>query len=196
MPFIFLSEQHHLTLEDLQDGPFYTNDRALSYIVQVPNRYAPVWCEYTGNRLEYHSWTNPISGRIYEKTHPLGFTEKSDNSFFDGFYEITPIDLTFRKGEAWCPDKTNQKIPVEKTDQPSIWNPFYQRYDPPCNRDEHDCDVLIPKIKYDRHESVHKIFEKDIDLFTTVYCPCCICKRCHNVHEWDCDNDSSRTMEL
>ena len=143
--------------------------------------------------LEYHSWTNPISGWVYE-THPLSLTKK-DGSFFEGFYEITPIEgLTFGEGEAWCPD-TNQKIHVEKTDAQSVWNPFFQRYDPPCDRDEHDCDSN--RIKYVvTPELVHEIFKEDIDLFTKVYCPCCICKSCHKIHEWDCVGYSSHTSEL
>lgn len=195
MTIFFLPEQHPLTLESLPDGRFYTKDWSLS-IVKVPHGCAPVLCEYTGDRKnKNHSWTNPISGNFYE-TKPLGLTE-TDDSLYQGFYEITRIEgLTFGEGEAWCHD-TNQKIHVEKTDHRSIWNPFFQRYDPPCNRNEHDCDPLNRKIKYVvTHESVHEIFEEDIDLFTKVYCPCCICKSCHKIHVWDCVGHSSHTSEL
>ena len=201
MIFFFLQKQHPLKRKDL-DSRFYT--KSCSITVLVPYGYAPVSCAYTGDWTnEGHSWRNPISWKFYT-THPLGLTE-TDGSFFEDFYELTKINALigkkgrenwiFRKGERWSPETNEISFPFIFPDLKLVWNPFYQRYDPPCNRNEHDCDV-IPKIKCDTRESVHEIFEKDIDLFTTVYCPCCICKRCHNVHEWDCDNDSSRTMEL
>ena len=119
--FFYLQKQHPQTLESLPNGRFYTKDN--SNIVQVPHGCAPVWCPYNGDSSDDHYWTNPISGRVHE-THPLGLTT-SDSSFFEGFYEITAIEgLTFSEGEAWDPDK-NSKIPVEKTDPRSIWNPFF-----------------------------------------------------------------------
>ena len=181
MTFFFLLKQHHLTLEKLPDGLFYTKDWVQSSIVQIPPRCAPVSCEYTGDWTDGgHSWTNPISGRVYE-THPLGLT-KQDGSFFDGFYAITAIveGLTFEEGESWCPD-TNQKIRVGKTDKLSIWNPFFKRYDPPCHR----CDSN--RIKYDFvNESFHEIFLDDMTIFYEVYCACCSCKYCSKIHIGTC----------
>lgn len=182
MTFFFLPKQHPLTLGKLPDGLFYTKDWSRSYIVQVPYGCAPVWFEYNGDYTdEGHSWTNPISGQVHT-THPLGLT-MSDSSFFEGFYEITAIEgLTFNEGESWDPDK-NSKIPVEKTKAQSVWNPFFQRYDPPCNGDPSVCDPT--KINYDVHcwDMFHKIFTGDMTTFTKVYCKCCICKYCNEIHE-------------
>jgi len=182
MTFFFLPKQHHLTLASLPDGRFYTKDWLLSYIVQVQNGCAPVWCEYTGDWTD-NSWTNPISGLVYEK-HPLGLT-KSDGAFFDGFYEITEIKgLTFGEGDAWCPD-TNQKIRVEKTDAQSVWNPFFQRYDPPCDRDTVEC--CSNRIKYDFvNESFDGIFTNNMTIFYEVYCTCCRCEYCSEIHIGTC----------
>ena len=177
MTFFFLQQQHHLTLESLPDGRFYERDN--SNIVQVHYGCAPVWCEYTDDWTnEGHSWTNPISDQVHH-THPLGLT-MSDSSFFDGFYQITKIDgLTFKEGEAWCPD-TNQKICVENTNPLNIWNPFFQRYDPPCNGDPSVCDPT--KINYDVWNMFHKIFTGDMTTFTKVYCKCCFCEKCGDIH--------------
>ena len=179
MTFFFLPEQHPLTLDSLPDGRFYT--KGYFYIVKVHYGCAPVWCEYTDDLMnEGHSWVNPISGRVHT-THPLGLTT-SDSSFFEGFYEITTIEgLTFKEGEAWCPD-TNQKICVENTNPLNIWNPFFQRYDPHCNRCSYMCDPT--KINYDVHcwDSFHKIFTGDMTTFTNVYCKCCFCEKCDDIH--------------
>jgi hypothetical protein len=188
MTFFFLPKQHPLTLKDLPDGLFYTKDWVQSSIVQIPPRCAPVWCAYTGDWTDGgHSWTNPISGRVYE-THPLGLT-KQDGSFFDGFYEITAIEgLTFKVGEAWCSD-TNQKIRVEKTDVRSIWNPFFQRYDPPC-----DCWLNRGKVKKEISSSSDRgsymYFDKFTQcphLFFDVYCNCGM--RDNREHHTDSDSD-------
>lgn len=185
MTFFFLPKQHHLTLNSLLDGRFYTKD--CSDIVRVPNGCAPVWCEYTGDSLEDHSWTNPISGQVH-KTPPLGLTE-SDGAFFDGFYEITSIEgLTFGEGDAWCLE-TNQKIRVEKTDARSIWNPFFQRYDPPCDRNTYECNPHRLKYKYDfMNESFHEFFteNENMHLFYEVYCACCCCEDCSKIHIGTC----------
>lgn len=202
MIFFFLQKQHPLTRKDL-DSRFYT--KSCSITVIVPYSYAPVSCEYIGDRKnKSHSWRNPISGNFYT-THPLGLTE-TDGSFFEDFYELTKINALigkkgrenwiFRKGERWSPETNEISFPFIFSDPKLVWNPFSQRYDPPCNRNEHDCDVLIPKIAYDTHESVHEIFEEDIGLLTEVYCPCCICRTCHKIHEWDCVGYSSHTSEL
>ena len=176
--FFYLPNQHPLTLETLPDGRFYPKD--WSYIVDVPHGCAPVWCAYSGDLTdESHSWTNPISGKVYE-THPLGLTT-CDTSFFEGFYEIIAIEgLTFGEGEAWCPD-TNQKIRVEKTEPRSIWNPFFKRYDPPCHR----CNPR--RIKYDFvNESFHEIFLDHMTIFYEVYCACCSCDYCSKIHIGTC----------
>ena len=178
MPNFYLPKQHPQTLESLPNGRFYTKDN--SNIVQVPHGCAPVWCEYTDYLMnEGHSWVNPISGRVHT-THPLGLTT-SDISFFEGFYEITAIEGTFGEGEAWCPD-TNSKIPVEKTDPQSIWNPFFQRYDPPCKCGQ------AHGTNYDfMNESFHEIFLDDImTIFYEVYCKCCSCEFCSEIHIGTC----------
>jgi hypothetical protein len=172
MTFFYLLEQHPQTLERLPDGLFYTKDWSQSYIVPVPYRCAPVWCEYTGDFTnEGHSWTNRISGRVHT-THPLGLKEL-DGSFFDGFYEITQIEgLTFDEEEAWCPN-INQKIHVEKTDSKSIWNPFFQRYDRRCN------NLNCNKVKIEMESSPDRgsylyldMFTQCPHLFSDVYCVC------------------------
>lgn len=179
MTFFFLPKQHPRTLEDLPNGRFYTN--YWDYIVPVPHGCAPVWYEYTGDWTdEGHSWTNQMSDQVHT-THPLYFTVNSDNSFFEGFYEITPIEgLTFGEGEAWCPD-TNQKIHIEKMDVRSIWNPFFQRYGQYCDRDTYGCNPH--RIKYDyENDSFDEIFTDNMDQFFEVYCVCCCCKYCNKIH--------------
>jgi len=178
--YLYLPKPHLLKMEDLLDGRFYIKDQLLGSTLPVPNDCAPVFCEYDWTD-EGHSWKNPISGTVYT-THPLSLTEP-DCFFFDGFYEITKIDegLTFREGEAWCPD-TNQKVHVEKTDPTSIWNPFFQRYDEQCNRHTEDCDPL--RIEYNSEtEDFHRSFNGDMTQFLNVYCRCSICQYCNRVHE-------------
>lgn len=188
MTFFFLPEQHHLTLEVLPDGQFYTRDWSQSYTVQVPYRCAPVWCEYTGDWTdEGHSWTNPISGQVRE-THPLGLTI-SDSSFYDGFYEITTIKgLTFEEGESWCPD-TSAKIHVEKTDARSIWNPFFQRYDQSCNK-HFSCKGVKKEMESssDRGSYLYlDMFTLRRALFLNVYCECGL--KDSYEHHTDSDSD-------
>ena len=184
MTFFFLPKQHPQTLESLPDGRFCTNECSRSYIVEVPHGCAPVWCEYTGNwTKEDHSWTNPISGQVHT-THPLDFQRKSC-LFFDNFVEITQIKgLTFGEGEAWCPD-TNQKIHIEKTDQMSIWNPFFQRYDEPCPKNNSEC--VRNRIHYDFVEhNIHEMFKDNMSLFFKVYCPCSRWIHCKDFHLETC----------
>jgi hypothetical protein len=169
--FFYLPNQHPLTLETLPDGRFYRKD--WSYIVQVPHCCAPVWCAYTGDLTdEGYSWTNQISCKVYE-THPLCLTT-SDDSFFEGFYEITPIEgLTFCEGEVWCPD-TNTKIHIEKTDPMSIWNPFFQRYDPQCVN-TWQCKNVKKEMSSSSDCGSYLYFDMFIDcqhLFFDVYCNC------------------------
>jgi hypothetical protein len=192
MTFFFLPKYHPITVEDLQDGIFYIPDQLLGLVCPVPNDHAPVWCEYIGFTTGHDSWKNPISGKIYE-THPLGLTER-DSSFFEGFYELTQIEgLNFREGEAWC-FKTNSQVMVEKPDPMSVWNPFLQQYDQPCDRNERDCDS--ERIAYNfLTNKIHELFTHNMDQFFEVYCQCCRCKSCRNVHEWDCADASYRTME-
>lgn len=179
--FFYLPKQHPQTLESLPHGRFYTKDN--SNIVQVPHGCAPVWCPYNGDSSDDHYWTNPISGRVHE-THPLGLMFMMDDSFTGGFYEITQIEgLTFGEGEVWCSD-TNQKIRVEKTDVRSIWNPFFQRYDPPC-----DC-FRSGKVKkeMDRGSYMHfNIFIQCRPLFFDVYCNCWM--RDNREHQSGSDSD-------
>jgi hypothetical protein len=190
--FFYLPKQHPQTLESLPNGRFYTKDN--SNIVQDPHGCAPVWCEYNGNWTnECHYWENPISGRVHT-THPLGLTT-SDSSFFDGFYEITQIEgLTFREGEAWCL-KTNQMVRVEKTDQTSIWIPFFQEYDQPCDRNEHDCESHRSKYDFSKNR-FHEFFSDDMNEFFKYYCRCCRCQKCLEIHLWDCIGVSSRTKDF
>lgn len=183
MTFFFLPKQHPLNLESLPDSRFYTKDH--DCIVQVPNGCAPVWCAFKYDYIKKKDyWENPISGHVHQ-THPLGLTDET-TSFFDGFYEITPIKgLTFVEGESWCPD-TNQKIHVEKTDARSVWNPFFQRYDPPCDRDTDFCDS--GGINYDLFkESFHRLLDFNMKTFYAVYCKCCKCPHCSEIHEGSCE---------
>ena len=177
----YLPQQHPLTLDSLPDGRYYTKNH--DCIVLIPPNCALFWCPYTGDFTdEDHSWTNPKS-RLVHTTHPLGFTVNSDNSFFDGFYEITEIEVTFGEGDKLCPD-TNAMICVEKTDAQSVWNPFFQRYDPPCDRDTCDCE--LHRINYDFvNESFHKIFP-NMTIFYEFYCKCCRCEYCSNIHIGTC----------
>ncbi len=185
MKSFFLSKQHHLRLDSLPDGRYYTKNH--DFIVQFPHNCAPVWCEYTGDWTD-HSWENPISGQVHT-THPLGFTVNSDNSFFDGFYEITEIKgLTFREGEAWDPDN-NSKITVEKTDPLSIWNPFFQRYDPPCNK-HFSCKGIQKEMESFSDCGSYLYFDKFTqcrNLFFDVYCNCGM--RDGREHHTDSDSD-------
>jgi hypothetical protein len=188
---IYLPEQHPLKLDTLTNGRFYSKD--CSYAVQVPHSCAHVWCPYNGDYTnEGHSWTNPISGHVY-KTHPLGGLTNRDSSFYEGFYEITSIkDLTFLEGEAWC-SETNQKIRVEKTDARSVWNPLFQRYDPPCESNTPICDSS-PKVRYDPSvsnitfcgRSLDQLFNDNMEEFLKVFCKCCICERCTKIHDYSC----------
>jgi len=204
MTFFFLPNKHPQILEDLPyGGLFYTKGWSQSSIVQIPPRCAPVWCEYTEDWMkdEGHSWTNPISGQVYE-THPLNLT-KQDDSFYDGFYEITEIEgLTFEEGESWCPD-TNQKIRVEKTEQQSIWNPFFKRYDPPCNENKWVCDSS-PRVFYGPSvstlrfgfKSIEELLENDMTAFFQVYCKCCVCQRCNKIHEHSCNMEPATSIRV
>jgi len=194
MIFIFLRERNHrtqktlppLTLETLPDGRFYPIDDSSAVTVLLPDSCVPVKCFYSGDYFE-HSWTNPITGEIFE-THSLNL-EASDRTFYDGFYEITKIkSLTFGEGEAWCSD-TNQKIPVEKTDVRYIWNPFFQRYDQPC-----DCWLNRGKVKKEISSSSgrgsYMYFDKFThcpDLFFEVYCNCGM--RDNREHQSGSDSD-------
>jgi hypothetical protein len=185
MTFFFLPKQHPLTLKTLPDCRYYTKDSS-GFDTQVPYGCAPVWCEYTGDLID-HSWTNPMSGRVHE-THPLGLTIR-DSSFTDGFYEITAIEgLTFGEGEAWCPD-TNQKIHVEKTDQQSIWNPFFQRYDPPCEN-SWQCKGVKKEMESSSGRRSYLYLDRFTQckhLFVEVYCKCGM--RDGREHHTDSDSD-------
>jgi len=172
MTFFFLPKQHPQTQASLPDGRFYTKDWLRSYIVQVPHGCVPVWCEYTGD-WKNHSWTNPISGLVYEK-HPLGLT-MSDGDFLNGFYEIAEIEgLTFGEGDAWCLE-TNAMIRVEKPDPLSVWNPFFQRYDPPCNN-HFSCKGVKKEMESSSglgsYLYLDDIFTNCRHLFLDVYCGC------------------------
>jgi hypothetical protein len=190
MTFFYLQTQNSITLSTLPHGRYYTKEQVDSGVYPVPFRSVPCWCSYIGNYVDVHNWTNSMSNQIYVK-HPLGLTV-ADNSFLEGFYEITETEgLTFGEGEAWCPD-TNQKIRVKKTDVRSIWNPYFQKYDQPCDRNEHDCE--LHRIKYDfSKNSFHEFFSDDIEEFFTYYCRCCRCQNCLQIHLWDCIGVSSQT---
>jgi hypothetical protein len=198
MPFIYPKKQPHLIPEEeggeylLQAGQFCMNHPDSTFIVSV--NCVPVLCEYDWNS-EFDSWTNPITRDVVHTTHPLGLTRQDGTPFYDGLVQITKIeDLTFIEGEAWCSD-TNKKILVGKMDPKSIWNPLERRYDRPCHRKEHDCDPK--RIAYNfLTNKFHELFKHNMDQFFEVYCECCRCKKCRNVHEWDCADASSRTTEL
>ncbi len=169
MSFIFLPKQSQMKPDE--GCRFYIYEH-FSYF-SVPYSCAPVLCRYD---FECGSWTNPISHQIYT-THPLGLTMK-DGSFYNDLYEITRIEgLTFGEGESWCQD-TNQKIHVEKTDPRSIWNPFFQRYDPPCKCGE------LHRINYDfENNTYHVLFNEIMNEFEKVYCAGCFrCEFCLEIH--------------
>jgi hypothetical protein len=203
-PRIFYLPNNHPEILDLDlHVYFYTKDWSQSSIVQVPPHCAPVCCEYTGDLTDGgHSWTNPISGQVYYETHPFGLT-KQDGSFYDGFYEITEIQgLTFKEGESWCPD-TNQKIHVVKTDGLSIWNPFFQRYDQPCNENKWECDSS-PRVFYGSSvstlrfgaKSIEELLENDMTTFLQVYCKCCVCQRCKKIHDYSCNMEPATSIRV
>jgi hypothetical protein len=184
MKFIFLPEKHLQTLDSLPDGRFYERDNF--NIVQVPHDCVPIWCSYSGDCVEDHSWTNPMSGRVHKTPHPLGLKFPRDDSFTDGFYEITKLKRIFGEGEAWCPD-TGAKIHVDKIDPKSIWNPFFQRYDPACK-------CLSGKAKKEMSPSSDfgsypylDMFIQCKQLFFDVYCICGLRNGCH--HHTDSDGD-------
>jgi len=196
MIFIFLRERNHrtqktlppLTLETLPDGRFYPIDDSPAVKVLIPHCCAPVKCIYSGDFFKRHSWTNTFTNQVIEDNHPLNL-EVSDGTFYDSFYEITKIKcLTFGEGEAWCSD-TNQKICVKKTDVRSIWNPFFQRYDQPC-----DCLLNRGKVKKEISSSSgrgsYMYFDKFThcpELFFEVYCNCGM--RDNRSHHSDSDSD-------
>jgi hypothetical protein len=193
MTFFYLQQPTRITVSTLRHGRYYTKDQVDSGVYPVPFRSVPYWYEYTGNYDDVHNWKNPMSSQIYEK-HPLGLTV-ADNSFFDGFYEIIETEgLTFGEGEAWCL-KTNQPVRVEKTEPMSVWNPFFQKYDQPCDRNERDCE--LHRIKYDfSKNSFHEFFSDDIEEFFTYYCRCCRCQNCLEIHLWDCIRVPSQTKNF
>ncbi len=126
-----------------------------------------------------------MSGRVH-KTHPLGLTTK-DTSFYEGFYEITTIDgLTFREGEAWCPD-TNAKIHVDKIDPKSIWNPFLQRYDPACNCSSGKVIKEMSSSSDIGRYLYLDMFNQCKELFFDVYCICGLRNGCHHYPDSDSD---------
>ena len=171
MPNFYLPKQHPQTLESLPNGRFYTKDN--SNIVQVPHGCAPVWCPYNDDWVDDHSWTNPISGQVHEKNHPLGLMFIADKLFTDGFYEITEIKLTFGEGEAWDPD-TNEKVRVEKIVPKSVWNPFFQRYDPQCDNYWH-CKKVKKEVSSSSDCGKYRyfyMFTQCRHLFFDVYCKC------------------------
>jgi len=192
MPFFYLQTQNSITVSTLRHGRYYTEDQLDSGIYPVPFQSLPYWCRYTGNHNDVHNWTHPTSGQIYE-THPLGLTV-ADNSFLDGFYEITETEgLTFGEGEAQCLI-TNKKIRIEKTDRTSVWIPFFQKYDQPCDRNESDCELHRSKYDFSKN-SFHEFFSDDMKEFFKYYCRCCRCQKCIEIHLWDCIGVSSRTKD-
>jgi hypothetical protein len=168
MQFIYLPEQHHLTPDSL----FCKNDP--SSIGLVPYGHLPVWYEYN---FDSGSWTNPRTGKCYT-TNPFDLTER-DSSFVEGFYELTKIEgLTFHEGEAWSPYEYD-KIYVEKTVPSLLWNSFFRRYDPPCDRYSHLC--VQHKIKYEfEKNTIHEFV--NIEELLKCYCECSLCEFCSGIH--------------
>ncbi len=185
MTFFFLTEQHFMTLENLPDGRYYTKYLVDQFVYQVPHGCAPVWCSYSGDWHD-HSWTNTFTNQVFENNNPLGLTTK-DTSFYEGFYEITTIDgLTFREGEAWCLD-TNEKIHVDKIDPKSIWNPFFQRYDPACSNCSSGKAIKEMSSSSDFGSYLYlDMFIQCQELFFDVYCNCGL----HNGYHHHTDSDS------
>lgn len=190
MTFFFLPQQHYLTLETLPDGRFFPENQ-LFWGYQIPYYCVLSLCQYTGDWDKDHSWKNKTTNKVYETIHPLGLEYKGafSSSFTDDFYEIIKIEgLTFGEGEALCP-KTFQKIRVEKPNPRFIWNPFLQRWDPPC-----DCWLNSGKIKKEMSSSSgrgsYMHFDRFVDcenLFFAVYCSCGM--RDNREHHTDSDSD-------
>lgn len=180
--FYFKEGQSRINLENLPDGPFFSQ-RNQHDIIQIPYGCGLVRCSQTGDDyIDDPEWTNPISGKIHHE-HPFG--EKFGDTYFEWFYEITPIEgLTFEEGDVWD-HETNTTVRVEKPEQNSVWNSFRQRWEPECTE---TWSCFKRRIKYDYHnENFDSYFPRDeLHFFFEDYCDCCVCEYCGNIHTYPC----------
>jgi len=177
----FLKEGQKLSMENLPDGPFFSQRNEHNIII-CPKKCRLVRCEYDGDYDKDHQWKNPISGKIHRGEHPCG--EKFGDTYFEWFYEITPIEgLTFEEGDVWN-HETNTTVRVEKPGRTSVWNSFRQRWEPECT------DCLSSRIKYDLlNENFYFYFPSgELHFFLEVYCNCCVCPHCKYIHESTCSS--------
>jgi hypothetical protein len=192
---------------------YYTIREFEGSVHPVPYGYVPVRCQYTGNLTgRGHRWKNPYHKESY-KRHPLGVVNTpNDNSFYEDFIELTNMkDLLyptgrekwfFHEGESWC-IQTNKRVQVEKTDPRLVWNPFFQRYDEPCDNNKWNC-ASSPRVCYGSSvsdvrilgNSLHELLENDMTTFLQVYCTCCICERCRKIHDYSCDMDAATSSRV
>ena len=166
----------------------------------IPYGYALVLITYNGTE-KGHAWKNPYRRKEYNE-HPLGLKD-TDGSFFEDFYELTKIKALightgrekwlFREGEIWCVDTYTMSFPIMKSDPKSVWNFFEQRYDQPCDDDTWKCDIS-PRVSYDSSireihfcsTSLHELFHDNMEEFLKVFCKCCVCNSCSEIHEGTC----------
>jgi hypothetical protein len=174
----FLIEGQGLSMENLPDGPFFTVTNH-HYLIRIPSRCVLVRCDYDGDYDKDHQWKNPISGKIHRGEHPCG--EKFGDTYFEFFYEITPIEDPFEEGYKWD-HETNTMERVEKPERTSVWNSFRQCWEPECT------DCLSSRIKYDfSNENFDSYFpSEELHFFFEVYCKCCVCKHCGIIHTYTC----------
>lgn len=169
-----LRKDQAFSMENLPDGPFFTLISAHD-IILLPPGCGLVKCDYD---YETEQWKNTISGKIHPE-HPCG--EKFGDTYFEFFYEITPIEDTFEVEDVWD-HETNTIVHVDKPERTSVWNSFRQRYEPECT------DCLSSRIKYDFfNEKFDKYFSRDeLHFFFEVYCNCCRCVHCGIIHTYTC----------
>jgi hypothetical protein len=180
MPFFYLKNERDLPPE----CRFYTQDTvdqsSLSIPIIVTLYNVPVFLEYTGDYIDEHSWTNLLSGECFFK-HPLELTI-CDRTFLDGFYEIMKFGvMEFDEGDVWNP-KTCQKEHVSKPGRDYVWNSICQCYEQQCN------ECYSGRIKYDfvNHKIDSYFISKEMHLFFEVYCKCCVCEHCNEIHTFSC----------
>ena len=169
-----LREGQGLSMENLPVDPFFTLGSAHD-LIRIPPGCGLVRCDYD---YENEQWKNPISGKIYHE-YPCG--EKIGNTYFECFYEITPIEDPFEEGYKWN-HETNTMERVEKPGRTNIWNSFRQRWEPECT------ECCSSRIKYDfSNEDFDSFFPSgELHFFLEVYCNCCVCAHCGIIHTYTC----------
>lgn len=191
---------------------FYTKRDLVGETILIPYGCGLVRCEYTGDDTEEgHRWKNQYHPKEYNK-HPLDLKD-GDDCFYEDFYEITKINALlsclarktwlFLEGEVWSIEENTMLLPIVKTDPRLVWNPFFQRYDEPCDNNKWSCESS-PRVCYGSSvsdirilgNSLDEIFADDMTLFFQVYCKCCICERCKKIHDYSCDMDAATSIRV